>query len=147
MDFKVVHYNESTSQLEFKMDLNPKTSTGFNKLIQMVYVQILKTPGRDIIDPEEGGGLYGLIGSNIDIENMKELFADITARIKEVERTMLEDQAGLDRAPEELLQQLILVDLRSSSTYQTDIEAIIKIINQTGEPAMARIPITTIGEE
>jgi len=84
-----------------------KKVTGKEVLVQLVYVELLKSPGRDIQVPTDGGGIYSMTrGYNVDVNNIPEIYADITSRVRIVEKQILTDQMNKGLALDEMLQKL-----------------------------------------
>lgn len=129
MDIQVIDVDPVTKKVFFK--LYPKKVTGIYKLIQIVVLSLMNVPGRDILDPEKGGGLPSLVGSNIDPNDSTEIYADIAQRVAKTESEIITDQIGLDDPPAEKLKELRLVDIRQGQNVD-EILLRLRIINQEG---------------
>lgn len=129
MDIKVAQIDSDTGKVTFTFGMGtPEFVTGINKLAQIAMVKLLKSTGRDVLDPEKGGGLLGLIGGNINPDDTSEITADIAPRIKKVELEMLDEQLNVDLPAEERLQRLNLstvsVDPDDVTGYNLEVELI-----------------------
>lgn len=114
-----------------KFIIKPKKVTGISKLIQIVIFSLLNVPGRDILDPDKGGGLPSLIGSNMDANDTTEIFADIVQRVKKSQSEITAAQVGLNEDPEEKLQELQIVKIEQGTNVD-EIFVRIRIINEAG---------------
>lgn len=112
--------------------IKPKKVKGISKLIQIVVFSLLNIPGRDVLDPDKGGGLPSLVGSNIDPNDSTELFAEVVQRIKKSETEIISDQVGVDDPVEEKLSELQIVDLFKGAAAD-ELFVRIRVVNQAGQ--------------
>lgn len=115
-----------------KFILKPKKVRGISKLIQIIVYSLLNTPGRDVLDPDKGGGMLDLLNSNIDPNDSNEVFADVVRRIKKSESEIIKDQIGVNDPPEEKLSELQIVDLQRGEQID-EISVRIRVVNQAGQ--------------
>lgn len=108
-DIKVVTRNEITGVLEIGISRPPQYISGIDLLVQIVVLELLHSPGRSIIDPESGGNLRSLIGSNFDDEG--EIYADVKMMINTVEKNIRAAQESTNRPSNEKLAKLVLMDI------------------------------------
>lgn len=129
MDIQVIDVDPDTKKVFFK--IYAKKVTGIYKLIQIVVLSLLNVPGRDILDPEKGGGLPSLIGSNIDANDSTEVYADIAQRVAKTETEIITDQIGLNDAPSEKLKELKIIEIKQGEQIN-EILLRLRVINQEG---------------
>lgn len=129
MDIQVIDIEPETRRVY--MTLKPKTVSGIYKLIQIVVLGLLNTPGKDVLDPASGGGFLSLIGSNIDPNDSTSLYADISYRVSKVENEIIKSQIGLNIPTSERLKELHLTDITKGATDDEYVVRI-KLINQEG---------------
>lgn len=129
MDLQVIDVDQVTRKVY--LVVSPKTVVGIYKLIQIVVLALLNTPGKDVLDPQKGGGFLSLIGSNIDPNDASSVYADIAYRVSKVEDEIISNQIGLAGLKAEKLQELRLLDIVKGVT---DDEYLVKIriISQEG---------------
>ena len=128
-DIQIIDVHPTTRVVSFVM--KAKKITGISKLIQIVVLSLLNVPGQDVLDPDLGGGLPSLIGSNINPNDSTEIFADVVQRIKKCQREVIDAQIGLNEDPEEKLQELQIVSI-DNGTNLDEIFVRIRVINELG---------------
>lgn len=131
-DIQVIQVDTITRLVSFK--LTPKKVTGISKLIQVVVLSLLNVPGRDVLDPDKGGGLPALLGFNIDLNDSTELFGEVVQRVKKAQAEILAAQVGLNENPEEKLQELQIVELKQG-TNADELFVRIRVVNEAGRTA------------
>ena len=113
---------------------------GYALLVQIVFVELMKTKGRDVIN-DDGGGLLQLLGmSPLDTgEGSPNVYVD--RAVKAVEQQIIARQLGKGYPKDELLQSLTLHDsiYFDSKTGQWVIPVIIKSV--AGEASLWQMPI------
>lgn len=129
MDIQVIDVEPTTRKVFFV--LKPKKLSGIYKLIQIVVLSLMNTPGRDVLDPEKGAGLPTLVGSNIDPNDSTELYGDIAQKINKAEAEIISAQIGVADPASEKLSELQILDIRSGDN-QDEIFIRLRIINQEG---------------
>ena len=111
-DIKVVHRDEVTGEISIKIGNPPKTVTGVNKLVQIFVLTLLNVAGRDVLSPEEGGGLPLLIGQNFDPHDLTSITSDIVEAIDKTKTEVLEHQTGLlNEHPTEKLRDVDIISI------------------------------------
>lgn len=128
-DVQVIDVDPITRRVSFR--LKPKLITGISKLIQIVVLSLMNVPGRDVLDPEKGGGLPAMIGMNIDPNDSTEVFAEIAQRVKKSQDEIVSAQIGLNEDPEARLQELQIVSIQKGETLD-EVLVRIRIINEAG---------------
>lgn len=131
-DIQVINVDQTSRRVFFK--LYPKKVTGISKLIQIVVLSLLTVPGRDVLDPDLGGGLPSLVGSNIDPNDSTELFGEVAQRVKKAQKEIISAQVGLNEDPEEKLQELQIVSISQGSSAD-EVFVRVRVINEAGRTA------------
>ena len=129
MDIQVIDVDPVTRKVFFT--LKAKKVTGICKLIQIVILCLMNTPGRDILDPSKGAGLRTLVGSNIDPNDSTELYGDIAQKINKAEAEIIASQVGINDPSSEKLAELQILDI-NSGVKADEIFIRLRIINQEG---------------
>jgi len=111
--------------------LKPKRLKGINKLVQIVVLSLLNVAGRDALDPEKGGGLPSLVGSNIDPNDSTEVFGEIARRVRKSEKEIVDAQIGLNEDPEENLTEIQIVKIQNGDN-DDEIFVRLRVINEVG---------------
>lgn len=131
-DIQVIDIDQASRRVYFA--LRPKKVTGISKLIQVVVLSLLTVPGRDVLDPDKGGGLPALVGSNIDPNDSTEIFGEVVQRVKKSQKEIIEAQVGLNEDPEERLQELQIVSITQGASAD-EVFVKIRVINEAGRTA------------
>lgn len=130
MDIQMINIHPQTRVVT--IGLKPKKVTGIYKLIQIVVLSLMNVPGRDVLDPDAGGGLPELLNINISPNDSTELFAEAATMIKKTEREIIDFQADIDDPPEEKLSALQIAGI-DSKTNSDSIYVRIRVINQANQ--------------
>ena len=129
MDIQVIDVDPITRQVSFT--LKARKVTGISKLIQIVVLSLMNTPGRDVLSPDKGAGLPSLVGSNIDVNDSTELYGEIAQRVRKSEREIIADQIGINDPASEKLAELRIINIEQGETLD-QILVTIRVINQEG---------------
>ena len=105
---------------------SPKVISGIGKLAQSVEKLLLTTPGTDLFNPDSGGGILGLVGTNIDPAAEKELFSKIQQSIGYVETEILNAQEGANLPLDEQLVSLTLSNVRVDNFDTINISILVR---------------------
>jgi len=130
MDIQLVAIDPLTKMASLKV--SPKTVKGLTKLIQIVVLSLLNTPGKDILDPERGGGIPEMIGMNIDPGDLSEVLSEVTRRVKKSEAEIIKDQIGLELPVDERLREIKIVNV-GHGTLATEVLVRIRVVNELGQ--------------
>lgn len=130
MDIQVIDVDQTTRKVFFV--LKPKKVTGISKLVQIVVLSLLDVPGRDVLDPDKGGGLPALLGMNIDPNDSTEIYAEVARRIRKTEEEIITDQIGIGDPDNEKLAELQILDISRSDINIDEIFVKIRVISQAG---------------
>ena len=113
-DIRVIHYNEISPAIasqgtsyECEIEINDELiygQQGLNLLIQLVLTELLKTPGRDVISPRDGGGLLELRG--VMPSDTADAEVRVVRSISAVEEQILARQMGESFPANETLKSL-----------------------------------------
>lgn len=129
-DIQLIDVDPITRRIVFV--LKAKTLSGISKLVQIVVISLLTSPGKDVLDPERGGGILDLLGSNIDPNDSTELFAEVVQKIKKTEKEVIQSQIGLNDPSDERLREVQIVDL-SKGANADELFIRLRIINEASE--------------
>ena len=111
MDIKVVQKDPVTDTLSIGIPRPPQYISGIDLLVQIIVIELLSSPGRDILNPGGGGNLRSLIGANVNFDDESEIFAEIAMMVSATERNIKQFQEAYGRPANEKLARLDLVDL------------------------------------
>ena len=136
MDIQLISIDPLTRVVSFKM--STKKVTGIMKLVQMVVLSLMNTPGKDYLDPSMGGGIPSMVGMNIDPNNMAEVLGEVTRRVKTTSAEVMTAQIGRVIPSDEKLKELRLVSVAPGANIG-EVAARIRIINELGQQAEAVI--------
>ena len=114
------------------LEASPKQISGSELLVQIVVLSLLNVPGKDVLDPNKGGGIPSLIGYNIYDEDT--IFSDIAERVSKTQEEILDDQIGLRIDPEEKLKEIIIKEV-SRGGSEDEISLRLQIVNEVGRIA------------
>lgn len=110
-DVKIVSKDPETGVLSIGISRPPQFVSGIDLLVQVVAIELLHSPGRDIIDPDTGANLRSLIGSSVAFDDESEIFAEIRLMVKAAEDNIKKTQASSNRPSNEQLGRLELMDI------------------------------------
>lgn len=127
-DVRVVSQNRVTGVYSFGMSRPPQFVEGIDLLAQIIVIELMTTPGRNIVDPSAGGNLQSLIGSNVDFDEEAEIFTEIQMMVRAAEENIKDRQANSNRPANEKLGSLQLLDVVPDED-QAQLEIIIKIVS------------------
>jgi len=135
-DLKILTRDPNTGRLTVGVGRPPQEVSGIDLLVQNVAMLFMTNGGRSIVTPDRAGGLRGLIGTNYDIDDPSELFADIRTMVNLVEQQIKEEQVKTKRPPSERLQSLQLIDIIPDDV-QVVIEVVVAVVNEEQQQAQA----------
>lgn len=119
----------------------PEYVDGIDKLVQIVALTLMTNPGRSIIDPNKGGGIRSLVGSNINPDDPGELFADIRLMVERTRDYVFQSQVNTARTPAERLSDLQLVDVVLDE-YSSEVGVVLAVVNEEQIASQAMVAIT-----
>ncbi len=150
-DITVIRYNQIsnptlTSGAAYECDIDITDDLiygqkGIGLLVQMVLIELLKTPGRDVVDPFSGGGLLNLRGLDPTAQNKSEVEVKVVRAVKAVEQQILARQMGQSYPEDETLKSLSCGDdLFYDTTYSNWIIPVV-IEALSGETQLLDVPL------
>lgn len=128
MDVKVVRRDRNTGVLSIGFGRPPEYISGIDKLVQVVTIELLTSPGRDINDPSSGGNLRSLIGSNVAFDDEGEVFAEIRIMVSAAEANIIRKQRNAQRPANEKLARLELIDIVPDE-QNAQLEVILRVVS------------------
>ena len=131
-DIQIVVVDPNTHVVTFK--IRPILITKISKLIQIVVLSLLGIAGRDVLDPDKGGGLPSMVGQNFDPGDMNEVFAEVAQRVRKTEQEVLQAQVGLQEDPEAKLRLIQIMSLQQGQSID-ELAVKLRIINEAGRTA------------
>jgi hypothetical protein len=134
VDLQLINIHPTSRVVTFKMTAKP--ITGIMKLVQMVILSLFNVPGRDLLDPEMGGGIPEMIGMNFDQDDLTEILSELTRRIKVTEAEIFKSQIISGVTSEEKLKELKIVSVGPGTT-EGEVAARIRIVNALGKQVEA----------
>jgi len=129
MDLKMLVIDPRTNRMSIQ--LQSKMVSGMDLLVQIVVLNLLTNPETDLLDPNDGGGLRELIGTNYDPDDLSELYTDISRRIAKTQSEIISRQIEVDTPTEERLRQIEIVSLTASQELGT-VNLRLRIENEVG---------------
>lgn len=129
MDMKLIQVDPVTGRAS--LVIQPKTVSGIDLLVQIVVLSLLQSPGYDLLDPNDGGGLPELIGTNYDPDDLSELYTEISRRVSKTQTDIINYQIGVDVSAEERLRQIQIVSLTTGQELGT-VDLRLRIENEVG---------------
>lgn len=130
MDISLIQVNSETNEVSFK--LSPKSIKGMSKLIQIVVLSLLNTPGRDILDPDRGAGIPEMVGMNYDPSDLGDILAELTRRVRKTELEITSSQVGLQLDSSERLKKLTIMNVGPGKASD-EVSVRIRIVNELGQ--------------
>jgi hypothetical protein len=130
MDIALIQVDPNTHQVSLK--LGHQSVKGMSKLVQIVVLSLLNTPGKDIFDPGAGGGIPEMIGMNYDPSDLSDILAELTRRVRKAEMEIVANQVGLSLDSEERLKSISIVSVGPGLALD-EVAARIRVINELGQ--------------
>lgn len=112
---------------------------GIDLLVQIVAMELLRNPGRNINDPTAGAGLRQTIGQNIN-GNEQDFFADMQMRCSQAAANIVSRQTQAVRPPDARLATLRLLDIVSNAA-DSQLEIVLEIISEADQVQRATLPM------
>ena len=135
MDVKVVTRDPATGVLKVGISRPPQYVEGIDLLVQIVVIELLTSPGRNIVKPADGSNLRSLIGANVSFDDEGEVFTEVKMMISAAEKSIKRNQRGVQRPANEKLSRIELVDIVPDEE-NLQLEIILRVISldqQTSE--------------
>lgn len=135
-DISIIDIDPSTGRVSFKV--THKAISGIQKLVQVVVLSLLNSPGKDVLDPAKGSGIPSMIGMNFDASDTQELTAEIVQRVKKTQREVQLDQIGLQLSSEERLRDIQIISVKQGNSVD-ELLITLRIINEAGRIAQVTV--------
>lgn len=128
MDFQITTVDSTTGRVTLGIPRVPRVLTGIDKLAQVVTLQVLRNPGRDLLSPEQGAGFRAMIGQ-YNFVDPKEVQGVVVQKIKLMETQLIAAQLPGVGTPDERLKKLVLQDLAFDDVTR-ELLVRIRVINE-----------------
>jgi hypothetical protein len=128
-DIQVISVDPVTNRVS--IGLVPRVVTGYQKLIQIVVLSLLNSPGKSILNPADGSGLLALLGANVDSGDETLILAEANRAVKKTEEEIINYQSGLGVPDDEALDELEITNL-SAGTGIDEVLLTVRVVNQAG---------------
>ena len=125
--------------VSLELDLSAPVLTGIDALFQRILLKFLKTPGSDILNVQDGGGLQRLLFGSAGGSDDPQVIADVTEVVRNVRRQLVEDQQISSLPASERLADLAITDLT------VDVETTSLVLTVSFTSAAGRTAMRTIG--
>lgn len=132
MDFQLVTFDPTTGQASYGMPTVPKIITGLDKLVQIVVLEFLRNPGRDVLAPNEGSGLRADIGQYNFTGDGSELRAHAVQRTRFCQQEILGRQNPAAGTPSERLKSLSVKNFAYDATNLAAM-LLVQVTNEAGD--------------
>lgn len=127
------------TKLFFEFGNPSRPVEGIQKLVQLVLKILLTTPGRDIFDPDIGGGFLQQVGRNMTRNNVAGLMTDLTVGISQTQTQIISLQGQDTSIPQdERLLSLTLIDATFDEP-SASIFVALRVQSVAREAAVARL--------
>jgi len=134
MDYQVISKDRFTSEVTLTPPFPPKIVRGSAKLLQIIVLSLLNSPGRNVQYPDMGSGLPALIGQyNLTESSHNEVFAEITLAVDKVKKEIIANQKTLTlEDPSALLADLVALKIELGETID-NVKVRFRMITQNGK--------------
>ena len=129
----------SDGAVSLALDLTAEVITGMDALFQRILLKFLKTPGSDILNPQDGGGLQQLLFASSGGSDDPQVIADVTEVVRQVRRQLVQDQQSVQIPASERLADMSITDL------VLDVETTSLVLTVSFTSAEGRTALRTIG--
>lgn len=134
MDFAITLTDPVTNIVSIGIPRVPKILTGLAKLVQIVSLDFLRNPGRDVINPNSGAGFRAMIGQYNYSFGGKEVTGQVIRVVKQRQAAILAAQATAPGDPTEMLSTITVEDM-AFDEGSSNLVVRVKITNQAGSSA------------
>ena len=125
--------------VSLELDLAAPVLTGIDALFQRILLKFLKSPGSDILNVRDGGGLQRLLFGSSGGSDDPQVIADVTEVVRNVRQQLIEDQQVSSLPANERLSDLAITDLT------VDVETTSLVLTVSFTSAAGRTALRTIG--
>ena len=136
MDYKVIKIDPETRVVTLDPPVVPKYVTGLEKLVQIVYLALMNTPGRSAMYPDQGSGLKELIGqSNTSADDPSEILGIVSERVEKIKEEILENQNSLENEdPSERLVDFTALNVEQGANID-QVVVKFRLVSEAGDEA------------
>ncbi len=131
MDLKVVQRDHKTNKIFFSLGNKIEFVDGIDELVQLFIINLYNTPGRDLLFPDEGGGILNLLGMNIDINDKISLTSTLKQIVEKTKNEIIQKQSNIDN-PQTKLKSVRICSLKNGDAPD-EIEIAFQIENEKGQ--------------
>jgi hypothetical protein len=132
MDLQVITFDPVTGLASYGITYPPRIITGLDKCVQIVVLELLRDPGRNVFSPNEGVGLRADIGSYNYTYDGDELKLLAVQSVQDAQTEILSRQTPTQGTPNDRLKSLTLLNFAyDASTSEAMLN--IQITNEAGD--------------
>lgn len=118
----------------FTSTQNPYAKKGIYVLVQLCTLSLMRTPGRDVLSPDMGGGLRSITAKPLGMSSLPERKNEVGSAVAATERQLMEEQVRSTLPPEERLRSLTLEEV-SYNFDEQEWRIVIRIVSDAGGAA------------
>jgi hypothetical protein len=132
-DIRVIQRDPKTGKLSFGVTARPQTVSGLDKLVQVFALALYNSPGRDVLEPNKGGGLEDLIGQyNYSKSELSVLMDEVYRILDKVASEVKQAQQGLiNEDPNAMLNTYRITDLKEEEMGRVSLN--IRLVSMAGK--------------
>jgi hypothetical protein len=139
-DLKLLVQDPETGILTLGLSRPPQYVSGIDKLVQIVVLELHNNGTRSIFRPGAGGGLRALLGTNVDYDDVSELFSDVQVTLSRVQENIQSAQVNTRRPPSERLSSIQIVVIVPDETNLA-VEVYLGVVNEEQAGAQAVVSL------
>jgi hypothetical protein len=127
--------------LRFRLGMQPRYTTGILRLVQSFLMVLLKDPGRDIFDPDTGGGLMRMVSVGYGKSDSRKILQDVVLAVDRAKAHLVAKQSSNHSLA--LSEKLASAQL-TNSTFDRNIQTLIvevEVRSQTGKTGVANLAL------
>ena len=95
---------------------------------------LLKTPGRDLLSPDAGGGLKRILAKPVGPSIMQNLRGEISVAVSSTQSQLISEQTGASLPPEERLKSFVMVSAEFNYA-ETAWDIVVRLVSEAGGAA------------
>ncbi len=137
-DLKLLTVDPTDGAVTMELDVPAVVLTGLDALFQRVVLKFLKTPGSDILNLPDGGGLQTFLFGSAGGSDDPQVLADVAEVVRQVRRQVVEDQQTIDLPASERLADLVIADATIDVTT-TSLVLTVSLASEAGQTALRTI--------
>lgn len=127
------------NKLFMEIGTTPTSVEGIQKLVQLIIKILLTSPGRDLFEPQVGGGFLRQIGRNISLNNVSVLMTDLSVGITRTVAQIIESQSQDPAIPDD--ERLLSLDIVDAvfDAESVSVFVALRVVSVAGPEAVARL--------